>query len=424
MSRPHVPRAPGGRGSRGEVPGGSRLPGSRVPGSRLPGEEQRLGAGQRPPRQLASLSTLMVAHWLSDGAGNYLPGVLPAVLIAFGLPPSMAGAMIAALSIGQVLQPVVGWVADKVGGRMLPPLGLLLTSVGGGLVPLAPNVTVLLALLLSLGVGSALFHPPSLAAIRRMPSNNTGLYISFFLVGGELGRGLWPTVASLITVSLGLNWLWLIALPGLAWLPVLLRLMPVLPAKPPEQRRRIRWRRHAGPASLLILFRGMESFIVLGLSAWIPVLWQARGDSMIASASVITTMITLGVLGNVAGGIIADRIGRRFVLVTSGVVSLVLVFLIAQVPGGWVYPVAALLGMALFLPSSASILIGQDIFPENRSMGSGIALGLANGLGAIAVMLVGLAVTHDNVLAMFQLFVALTVVSVVVAVSFPRRLMR
>src|SRR5699024_38973 len=40
------------------------------------------GVPQRTPHQLASLSSLMVGHWLSDGAGNYLPGVLPAVLIA------------------------------------------------------------------------------------------------------------------------------------------------------------------------------------------------------------------------------------------------------------------------------------------------------------------------------------------------------
>lgn len=378
----------------------------------------------RQARKGPSLGALTVGHWLSDGAGNYLPGVLPAVLVAFGLPTSMAGAIIAALSIGQVLQPLVGWVADRVGGRFLPPLGLVLTSLGGGLIPLAPGLGVLLVLLLAIGVGSSLFHPPSLAAIRRMPGAHTGLYISFFLVGGELGRGLWPTVASLIAVTWGLNWLWLIAIPGLVWVPVLYHWMPHLPATPLDQRRRIQWRAHATPAGLLIAYRSLQTFTVLGLSAWIPVLWNARGESLVAGASVITALITLGVVGNLIGGFLADRVGRRPVLLASAAVTAALVLSISHLPGWWVYPVAGALGMALFLPSSAAILIGQDIFPENRSMGSGVALGLANGIAAVAVLLVGLLVTDTSIHVVFWLLAVLALADVILALAFPARLMR
>lgn len=51
------------------------------------------GIAPRDRRRLISMSW---AHLLNDGAANYLPGVLPAILVALG-------------------QPVTGWLADRTG---------------------------------------------------------------------------------------------------------------------------------------------------------------------------------------------------------------------------------------------------------------------------------------------------------------------
>ena len=48
-----------------------------------------------------------------------------------------------------------------------------------------------------------------------------------------------------------------------------------------------------------------------------------------------------------------------------------------------------MLGIALFSALPVSVLAGQDIFPENRSLGSGIALGLGNSLGALLLLAFG-----------------------------------
>jgi len=132
----------------------------------------------------------------------------------------------------------------------------------------------------------------------------------------------------------------------------------------------------------------------------------------------------VGVAGNLLGGFLADRIGRRPVLLASAVGVAALVLPVAHVPGWWVFPIAAALGIALFLPAASTILIGQYIFPENRSMGSGIALGLANGLAAVAVLVVGLFVTETNVLMVFWILAVLALACIVVAVALPAELMR
>lgn len=369
------------------------------------------------------LTGLSWAHLLNDGAANYLPGVLPAVLVAMQLPVSLAGALIAALTVGQALQPVTGWLADRLGGRSLVVGGLLFSSLGGALLGLARSTWLLVLLLLLIGVGNACFHPQALAGVRSMVAGRQGLVTSAFLVGGELGRGLWPTVASLVVSGPGLQWLWLVCLPGLLTVPLLWRVAPDLPPRP-RSTQRIQWSRHTRPMAVLVGYRCIRAFTIYVLVTFIPIVWHLNGGSLVEGATVISTMVTVGVVGNLWGGHLTDRLGRLPLLVISGVASAVLIVPVVLLSGPAVWVFAAILGIALFLTASTTILIGQDIFPENRSMGSGIALGLANGVGACLVLLVGLWVGEDNVTVVFWSVAGLSLASALLALWLPVSLNR
>jgi len=363
------------------------------------------------------------AHLLNDGAANYLPGVLPAVLLAVHQPVRMAGVLIAALTIGQALQPVLGWVADRVGGRWLVVTGLLLSSVGGALLGVTHSLGVLIVLLLMIGLGSALFHPQALAGVRSLLQGRRGLLTSVFLVGGELGRGIWPTAASLVAAHLGLEYLWIIAIPGLVTVALLFRWAPNLPARP-RAAGAIRWKEHRRPLALLLSYRGTRALTTFGLVTFLPILWHLRGGTLVTGASIITTVIVVGVVGNLAGGHLADRFGRRPVLVISALATALLILPVAYLQGPAVWVAAALLGPAMFLTASPTVLIGQDIFPENRSMGSGIALGLSNGIGALLVLALGLLISEGTVIHVFWVLAACSAASALAALAFPRSLMR
>ncbi|MGH7912591.1 MAG: MFS transporter, partial [Candidatus Dormibacteraceae bacterium] len=308
------------------------------------------GTGRVPRGRLLGLAW---AHLLNDGAANYLPGVLPAVLVSIHEPVRAAGALVAALTIGQALQPMVGWVADRIGGRSLILAGLLLSSLGGGLRGLAHETWLLVLLLLMMGVGSALFHPQALAAVRSMLHGRSGLLTSVFLVGGELGRGLWPTAASLVVAHAGLGGLWIVGLPGVLTVPLLLWVTPRLPARP-RRGARIHWRRSAWPAAILVAYRSVRSLTTYALVTFVPIMWHLRGGSLVSGASIITTMIVVGVIGNLAGGHLADRIGRLPVLMASSLAAAGLVVALVFASGAWVWLVAAPLGAALFLTASTT----------------------------------------------------------------------
>jgi FSR family fosmidomycin resistance protein-like MFS transporter len=363
------------------------------------------------------------AHLLNDGASNYLPGVLPAVLASLHQPVQMAGVLIATLTIGQLLQPVAGWLADRLGGRLLMVTGLVLTSVGGGLLGLAPTTWLLVVLLACIGLGNSLFHPQALAGVRSLLRGRQGLLTSVFLVGGELGRGAWPTVTSLVVATFGLRGLWIVGVPGVLTVPLLVRLAPRLPARPATSGR-TRWRHRGGPVALLIGYRSVRAFTIYALATFIPIMWHARGASLVQGASVITTMLAVGVVGNLGGGQLADRVGRLPVLTVSGLASAVLIFPVAYLRGWLVWPAAGVLGIALFLSASTTVLIGQDIFPENRSLGSGLALGPANGIGAVLVLLIGLWVGRHAVVDVFWVVAVLSAASVLLGLALPAALVR
>lgn len=380
------------------------------------------GAQVRARTPIGRLLALSWAHLLNDGAANYLPGVLPAVLVSLHAPVQMAGVLVASLIIGQALQPLVGWVADRIGGRSMTVVGLLVSSACGGLLGLAHSTWLVIVLLLLIGVGGAMFHPQALAGVRSMLQGRTGFLTSVFLVGGEIGRGIWPTAASLIVAHGGLQSLWITAIPGLVTVPLLWRAAPRLPATH-RKGKPIHWRNHARPMALLIGYRSIRAFTTYALVTFIPIIWHARGSTLVTGASLITTIIVVGVVGNLAGGHMADRVGRRPVLVLSALATAGLIFPVIYGSGVWVWVCAALLGVAMFLTASTTVLIGQDIFPENRSMGSGIALGLANAIGSVLVLLIGLWVNDRDATNVFWAVAALCVLSGLATYAFPKRLM-
>lgn len=341
---------------------------------------------QAPPDRphYSRLLGLSWLHFLNDGSANYLPGVLPAVLLALHQNTAMAGTVMSALLIGQALQVVSGWFADYIGGRLFILAGVLGSNIAAMMIGLAPSMWALVPALVLIGISNALFHPQALAGARRLSGQRLGLGMSLFLVGGEMGRGVWPLAASLVVVYGGLHDLWVLALPALVSAAVLWRHLPVqVPRHKSAQP--IAWRRHRGPMTMLVLFSLLRALGIFGVVTYLPVVWHQRGHSLTEGAALITVLLVVGIIGNISGGHLADRIGRKPVLFGSSMLSMLLLVGFQLSTGPWQWVMLGLFGIALFSSMPLSILIGQDIFPENRSLGSGIALGLSNGLAAVAL---------------------------------------
>ncbi len=394
---------------------------SPAPGERR-GVAERLHGASDSDRRLAGMTW---AHMVNDGATNYLPGVLPAVLLDAHEPLGLAGSLIAALAIGQALQPLIGWLSDRVGGRAILVTGFAMTSAGGALLGETHSLAVLVLLLLVIGLGTSLFHPQALAGARVLTHGRRGLRTSIFLVGGELGRGLWPTFASLVVAHLGLGYLWIIGVPGLLTIGFLWRWAPSHAPRPSTRGRgrgAPRLQGHRRPLALLVAYAGLRAFATFGLVTFVPVLWHLRGESLVSGATVVTTILVVGIAGNLGGGHLTDRLGTRPVLVGSGVAVAALIVPMGYLRGPGVWVVAGVLGCALFMTLSTTIMVGQDLLPGSPALGSGIALGLSNAIGALVVLAAGLLVPSHDIHIEFLAMSAASVLGVLAAFGLPRRL--
>lgn len=355
--------------------------------------------GNAAPVRYVPLLSLAWLHFINDGAANFLPGVLPVVLVAIDRPASLAGTLMFALLAGQALQPLAGLLGRPLGGRRLMWLGVSCALVGAALVGWAPNLTGLVIVLALIGIANACFHPQALTAARRFAGDRGHFGVAVMMLGGEIGRGVWPLIASIVVVSLSFHDLWILAAGGLVTVPFVYRLLPAPVVASKAFHVRLRGRMDA--TARLLAYASLRGAIVTAAVTYLPILWHARGGGLVGGAMLVTLMLVVGLVGMLYGGHLADRLGRRPVLVGAGLLMAGCTAWIGWGGSSALWVGAALLGIPAFSTYPVTTVEGQDLFPDNRPFGSGIALGLGNALGAGLAALLGLGIDSWGLSALF-----------------------
>jgi len=146
-------------------------------------------------------------------------------------------------------------------------------------------------------------------------------------------------------------------------------------------------RANAGPFALLVGVGALVGAMV-GQERTVLPLMASRIFGIVGVAPALTFLVAFGVtkaLTNLAAGILADRYGRRPVLVAGWLVGIPVPLLLIWAPGWeWVVVANVLLGINQGLTWSVTVLMKVDLVGPQRR---GFALGLneAAGYGAVAV---------------------------------------
>jgi MFS transporter, FSR family, fosmidomycin resistance protein len=142
----------------------------------------------------------------------------------------------------------------------------------------------------------------------------------------------------------------------------------------------------------VIAFRSVAWF---GLVTFVP-LWEVSlGHSKAHGSHLLSLMLLAGGLGTLAAGPLADRLGRRPVLIASllATAPLILVYvLVGGVPGA---VALALVGVCVIGTFGVTMVMSQEYLPRRIGMASGLSIGLSIGLGGIAA--VGLGALADSI---------------------------
>src|SRR5689334_2958664 len=338
------------------------------------------------------MAALSAGHCATDFANGALPAMLPFMVDRFSLSYTLAAVvMLASTAASSLVQPLFGAWSDRRGVIWLLPAGVALAGIGIALAAAAPSYWLVILLVIVSGLGVAAFHPEGSKFAAYASGSKRASGMSLFSVGGNIGYALGPTATTPLILALGLTGGLLLALPVLGVAVALVLVLPFLRGFVPEPGSRSAAAGEDRPGALALLlgviaFRSVAWF---GLITFVP-LWEVSlGQSKAHGSHLLSLMLLAGGVGTLAAGPIADRIGRRPVVIVSmllvGPLALAYV-LIGGVLGAFAL---ALVGICVISTFGVTMVMSQEYLPRRIGMASGLSIGLSIGLGGIAAVALG-----------------------------------
>jgi FSR family fosmidomycin resistance protein-like MFS transporter len=363
------------------------------------------------------------AHAVDDLYQGLVPASVPYFVLDRHYSYVAASGLALAATLGSSLpQPLIGLIVDKWRVGWMAAAGVSLAGAGVGLSGLVPAYPMVFLLLLASGLGVAMFHPAAGTAARAAAGESASA-MSYFAAGGSAGFFLAPVLATPALASLGLSATALFIPPAFLIGLVLLR-----------HQQRARMARVAGPAAAgpgrrdrwapFLTMTGVEivrSIVFFGVNTFIELYWirHFRASRGLAGAALASFLVG-GLAGTLLGGRIADRIGLVRALQIGTVAMIPALIALRLVPGGGLALLAAVAsGVAVNIPFSVMVKLGQDYLPSRPGTASGVTLGLGVSVGGLFAPVFGAIAETWGVAAVFTVICFVPLVALVLGALLP-----
>ncbi len=338
------------------------------------------------------LMTLAAGHFSVDMFGGLLPVLYPLLTDRFDLDLKTVGFVALAYSGASSLsQPAFGLLADRIGTR-LTGLALVWSAVFFTTIGFAPNFPMLVALAAIAGLGSGAFHPfGAISANAVIDKANRNEAMSIYSGGGILGGSLGPIIGVVIFATFGIRGTAAMLVPGLlaaAFLMVNMRAHNV-----PGRNKSLAGA--VAPAvpwaiiGIIVATQMLRLFPTLGIQNFIPLWYRDLGYGPAFYGALASTLMFAMAFGNMGTGRLADRYGRRRVILTTTVLSIPAVLGLAQWPGIPGFFFAAMIGLLAAATVPLLLVMAQQLMSGQAGLASGAILGLGFVAGAIGAPVFG-----------------------------------
>lgn len=341
------------------------------------------------------LAALTLVHFTGDFYSSFTTPLFPLFMEKMGLSLTQIG-IIAGVNrlLAFIVQPSVGYLADRYQTRKFILLGLLLPVVFIPLSGVAVGFWTLLPAIVLGSFGSSMFHPSVTGMVPLYSGNKAGFAMSVFNTGGTLAFGIGPLFITWYAARYGLSalpWTMVMGLGALAFLYF------AVPQPQSEGLRRLGFfkavRESLGSAWKVVfsiwLVMVLRAIVGQSFLTFMPVYFVERGYSVVAAGAVVSLFSVAGSLFGLVAGHTADRIGFKPVFVAAHILMAPVLLLLLRVGGSWVYLAAALGGGMTLATMPLGVSMAQVLAPKGRSMVSSLMMGLAFGLGGAVAPVVG-----------------------------------
>ncbi len=327
----------------------------------------------------------MLAHF-----SHHLLTALPAPLLPFirddfALNYTQAGLVVSVFSLSYGIgQLPAGWLADRIGPRIMITVGICGVALVGLLVGLSQTYVMLIVFLALMGLVGGGYHPSAAPMISAsVEPRNRGRALGFHLIGGSGSYFLAPLIAAAAAAT----WGWRVSFIGLA-VPTMIfgitfYVLLGRRAKMSKTQQTITNHHDETPSPpgylrRLVIFMILNTFtqaVTFSAIAFIPLfLVDHFGVGEGTAAAFLSIIYSAGLWASPLGGYLSDRLGRLPVVLATCLITGPLIYLLNLV--SYSLGIGALLliiGIVMYIrmPASESYIIGQAP-KRHRSMVYGI----------------------------------------------------
>ncbi|NOZ71300.1 MAG: MFS transporter [Chloroflexi bacterium] len=360
--------------------------------------------------------SIAAGHFTHDTYSAFLAPLLPLLQERLGIGYALTGGLAIFSQLPSLLNPLLGYLADRVSLRYFVILAPAITGTLFSSVGLTSSYMALAFLLLAAGISIAAFHAPAPAMVAQVAGNRVGTGMSIFMAAGELGRTLGPLIVVAGVNWLGLGGIWRLAIVGwLISIILYLKLRHVRVAPRPLHASNTAFWRHV--RLIFPLLMGLmigRSFMQTTLTTYLPIFMKDEaGASLWLAAGSLTVLEGAGVVGALFTGTLSDRWGRPLVLTVLLGLGPLLLLAFLHSTSWMLVPLLIALGLTVVSVQPVLLALVQDEFPDNRALANGIFMGLSFLIRAGAIWAVGAAADY------FGLFNAFFVSAAVGFISLP-----
>ena len=366
-----------------------------------------------------------ISHFLNDMIQSIIPSIYPIIKDKFDFSFAQIGIITLMFQMASsILQPFTGLYADKHPRPYALSVGMCFTLIGLLMLAFSENYLLILLSVSIVGLGSSVFHPTASRVAQLASGGRKSLAQSIFQVGGNGGSAIGPLLAALIILPFGqhaISWFALAALLAAlimirsgAWYKARLAYVVTHPQKNVTLSNDISKRAKYGALFILVLLIFSKYFYTSCITSYFTFfLIDKFGISVQASQLCLFVFLAAFAIGTVAGGMLGDKFGRKYVIWFSilGAAPFALIMPFANL--FWTLVCTFLSGLIIASAFSSIVVYATDLMPDKVGLIAGIFFGLMFGLGGLGSAFFGWLADKTSIEFIFQVSAFLPLLGII-----------
>lgn len=373
--------------------------------------------------QLTAVST---GHFTNDFYMNLLPPILFAFSSSLGWTLTQQS-MIAFIVItgGNLLQPVVGYLLDKIGKSGYLIISLVWISFMMSITGLITNYYLLIIIAGLASVASSIYHPLGSSTAINLSRGSRGKSLSVFMTIGGFAATFTPIITIPIVSEFGLKYLTFLMIPGFL-VAYFLKFAKIDKIKyrvtnDKKIKKKEISKNKVKYLSLLVCMSVIKVVLVRMMIVFGVQIMVMKGIGIIPAGIILSAHMFLSSVGTLSGGYLSDKFGERRIMIIFSILLFV-IYSITIFSQGLLFVIGMiLLGYTLNGPSTANITMAHNILPENINLGTGIIMGLSSTIAGVLILVFGKFSDIYGLMKMAQVIACLSLIPIFISLYISKK---